>query len=123
VLLRMREAALHMIQMAKQRNCVVILCGADATDHAEEYLQHGADFVLLGEGEVTLGELLAKLTGRSGMAVEEILGLAYKIGQSCHSNPRRPDIRDLDALPFPLAIWWIWNATVRSGWTGTATFR
>ena len=32
-LLRMREAAFRMIDMAKSRGCTVILCGADATDH------------------------------------------------------------------------------------------
>lgn len=100
-LLRMREAALHMIQMARQRGCVVILCGADATDHAEEYLQRGADFVLLGEGEVTLGELMGQLTGRSEIAIDDILGLAYKSKERIQRTPRRPDIRNLDSLPFP----------------------
>jgi anaerobic magnesium-protoporphyrin IX monomethyl ester cyclase len=100
-LLRMREAARRMIEAARQRGCVVILCGADATDHAEDYLERGADYILLGEGEVTLGELLAKLTGRSDAALEDILGLAYKTDQGIHRNPRRPDIRDLDGLPFP----------------------
>src|SRR5688572_1658577 len=54
-LLRMRDAALAMIAMAKARGARVILCGADASDHAPTYLQAGADFVLLGEGEATLG--------------------------------------------------------------------
>jgi anaerobic magnesium-protoporphyrin IX monomethyl ester cyclase len=49
-LLRMREAAFTMIKMAKTRGCIVILCGADATDHYSEYLDQGADYVLLGEG-------------------------------------------------------------------------
>jgi anaerobic magnesium-protoporphyrin IX monomethyl ester cyclase len=40
-LLRMREAALTMIGMAKARGCSVILCGADATDHAGFYLSQG----------------------------------------------------------------------------------
>src|SRR5512147_908980 len=34
-LLRMREAAFKMITMAQARGCTVILCGADATDHAD----------------------------------------------------------------------------------------
>ena len=45
-LLAMREAAFAMIEMAKARGCTVILCGSDATDQAEAYLQAGADFVL-----------------------------------------------------------------------------
>ena len=48
-LLRMREAAFKMIHMAKSRGCVVILCGADATDHFKEYLERGADYCILGE--------------------------------------------------------------------------
>jgi anaerobic magnesium-protoporphyrin IX monomethyl ester cyclase len=113
-LLRMREAALRMIEMAKARGCTTILCGADATDHAEIYLARGVDFVLLGEGEETLIELLGKLTGRREIEFQDILGLAYLDrrpktvdGVTVHCppstvhNPRRPDIKNLDALPFP----------------------
>ncbi len=102
---RMREAALTMIDMAKARGCAVILCGADATDHADLYLQRGADYVILGEGEITLGELLDSLTGRSTQQLNTVLGLAYSNPSSFllppFSFPRRPDIRELDALPFP----------------------
>jgi anaerobic magnesium-protoporphyrin IX monomethyl ester cyclase len=114
----MREVAFKMIGMAKSRGCTVILCGADATDHAEMYLERGADFVLLGEGEKTLVELLGRLTGRSEAGFENILGLSYKPpiqklqspvenrkskieNRSIVLNPRRPDIKNLDALPFP----------------------
>src|SRR5262245_58962247 len=45
-LLRMREAAFTMIHMAKERGCIVIMCGADATDHFQDYLEQGADYVL-----------------------------------------------------------------------------
>jgi anaerobic magnesium-protoporphyrin IX monomethyl ester cyclase len=103
-LLRMREAARRMIALAKARGCTVILCGADATDHADDYVAHGADFVLIGEGEVTLGELLDRLTAQPepGAAVSrdawgDILGLAWPGGRT----PRRPDITRLDDLPFP----------------------
>ncbi len=115
-LLRMREAAFTMIGMAKSRGCVVILCGADATDHCVEYLEHGADYVLLGEGEGTLAELLDQLSAgeKRDVGISSILGLAYQDnGQhtkddlvvhrpsSIVQNPRRPDIKNLDALPFP----------------------
>jgi len=101
-LLRMREAAYKMIDIAKMCNCQVILCGADATDHAEEYLKKGADYVLLGEGEETLLELLDKLTGQNDVAFEKIPGLAYPSGNGNFiRNPRRPDIKDIDSLPFP----------------------
>lgn len=110
-LLRMREAAFVMIDMAKARGCTVILCGADATDHAGLYLTRGADFVLLGEGEETLVELLDVLAGKRDVPFEAIPGLAYKSEGAdsdlqrstshVHANPRRPDLTRLDDLPFP----------------------
>jgi anaerobic magnesium-protoporphyrin IX monomethyl ester cyclase len=95
-LLRMREAAYTMIQMAKGRGCTVILCGADATDHYAEYLEQGADYVLLGEGEETLAELLNQLSARSEAG--QVIGLASHY--TLHPS-RRPDITSLDSLPFP----------------------
>src|SRR5512140_733933 len=77
-LLRMREAAFKMIAMAKSRGCTVILCGADATDHYQTYLARGADYVLLGEGEETLVELLGQLSVRQEPNLKSILGLAYQ---------------------------------------------
>jgi anaerobic magnesium-protoporphyrin IX monomethyl ester cyclase len=101
-LLRMRAAAFDMLRAARERGCTVILCGADATDHAESYLEHGADYVLLGEGEETLGELLDQLTGAAEPRLDRVLGLAWteRDGRVVR-NARRPDIRDLDRLPFP----------------------
>jgi anaerobic magnesium-protoporphyrin IX monomethyl ester cyclase len=81
-LLRMRDAAFTMIEMARRRGCTVIVCGADATDHAERYLHAGAHYVLLGEGEETLCELLDALVGRDPKPLEEILGVAYLDGGS-----------------------------------------
>jgi len=95
---RMRAAAFTMIRMAKARGCAVILCGADASDHAALYLERGADFVLLGEGEETLGELVDSLTGRSAQPAHEIVGLT---SAATERATRRPDIKNLDALPFP----------------------
>jgi anaerobic magnesium-protoporphyrin IX monomethyl ester cyclase len=95
-LLRMREAAFTMIAMAKQRGCTVIMCGADATDHYAEYLDKGADYVLLGEGEETLAELLDHLS--AGKDAGQVIGLASRF--TLHPS-RRPDISNLDALPFP----------------------
>ncbi|MFQ5593403.1 MAG: B12-binding domain-containing radical SAM protein [Anaerolineae bacterium] len=121
-LLRMRQAAFTMSEMAKERGCTVILCGSDATDHAPEYFAHGADYVLIGEGEHTLGELIDHLAGQTDVPIESIKGLAfpnthqYPIPNTQYpiSNPQypipntqpvftpsRPLITDLDSLPFP----------------------
>jgi anaerobic magnesium-protoporphyrin IX monomethyl ester cyclase len=100
-LLRMRQAAFSMIEMARKRGCTVVAGGSDATDRAEEYMAHGAHFVLQGEGEHTLGELLDSLTEKSQAPIGSIIGLAYSEGDRAVRNPRRPDIRDVDSLPFP----------------------
>src|SRR5439155_8998867 len=57
-LLRMRQAAFTMLGMARARGCITVAAGSDATDHAAEYMAAGANYVLLGEGEETLTELL-----------------------------------------------------------------
>ena len=95
-LLRMREAAFKMIEMAKSRGCVIILCGADPTDHYGEYLEKGADYCLLGEGEETLLELLNQLS--AGKDANQVIGLTSS--KTIHPS-RRPDITNLDKLPFP----------------------
>jgi anaerobic magnesium-protoporphyrin IX monomethyl ester cyclase len=93
---RMREAAFTMIEMAKSHGCMVIMCGADATDHYREYLEKGVDYCLLGEGEETLLELLNQLS--AGKDAGQISGLVSS--KTLHPS-RRPDITDLDKLPFP----------------------
>ena len=65
-LLRMREAALTMIDAARERGITTIVAGADATDHPVTYLDRGAAVVVAGEGEVTLVELLDALTEGAG---------------------------------------------------------
>lgn len=101
-LLRMRQAALKMIEMAKARNCTVIVNGSDATDHLETFFDRGADYILIGEGEVTLGELIDSLEGIQPPDLGQIRGLAWrdKTG-STRRTPNRDFIRDLDRLPFP----------------------
>ncbi|MGI9147383.1 MAG: B12-binding domain-containing radical SAM protein [Chloroflexota bacterium] len=101
-LLRMREAAFSMIDMAHKRGCTVIVAGADVTDHTQAYLEAGVDYALIGEGEQTLGELVDHLLRRpEAVPLESILGLAFQRDGQLVVNSRRPDLKELDALPFP----------------------
>ncbi len=106
-LLRMRQAGYTMIDMARDRGVPVVVAGSDASDHSQAYLERGADYVLLGEGEETLAELLAALETDSVAQTRTIVGLAYARRDDrgrlagWESNGRRPDIKDLDRLPFP----------------------
>ena len=100
-LLRMREAALAMITAANEHNYTIIVGGADMTDHPDVYLNAGADYVLIGEGEETLGELIDVLSGKSVQKIEFIRSLAYLENGEVIKTLPRPVIRELDALPFP----------------------
>jgi anaerobic magnesium-protoporphyrin IX monomethyl ester cyclase len=60
-LTHMRELAWWMIDAARLCGATVIVHGSDASDHVEEYLQHGAKYVLVGEAERTLAELCRNL--------------------------------------------------------------
>jgi anaerobic magnesium-protoporphyrin IX monomethyl ester cyclase len=99
-LTNMREAAFKMIQFAKQRGCVVIVSSSDSTDQYEKYLQQGADYVLLGEAEITLLELTTAIN-RGGTDLMSIQGLAYKQNDAVIKTVKRSVIRELDELPFP----------------------
>ena len=100
-LLNMRNAAQRMIVAAKAQGCTVVACGADVSDHASLYLDAGADFAVTGEGEETVCELLERL--EAGEAdVSGVAGLIFKDETGALVDTgRRPNLRDLDALPMP----------------------
>lgn len=96
-LTKMREAAFKMIGYAKERGIDVIVASSDSTDHYEEYLAAGADEIVLGEGEITLLELVnAKKEGKD---TTEIAGIAFKKDGEVVKNPKRPILTELDSLP------------------------
>ncbi|HZT76969.1 MAG TPA: glycosyltransferase [Vicinamibacterales bacterium] len=101
-LLRMRQAALAMIEAARARGVRTIVAGSDATDHPATYLDAGALAVVAGEGEETLVELLDVLTGRRSGELQSVPGVCVR---DAHGHLRRSSsrdvIRDLDRLPFP----------------------
>ena len=74
-LTRMREVAWQMTASARAAGAIVIAHGSDATDQLEDYLRHGANFVLLGEAETTLSELCAALL--ASRDTSNISGLAW----------------------------------------------
>lgn len=54
------------------------------------------DFLIVGEGELTLGELVG-----GASAPRDIAGLAWRDGATIIVNPRRAPLPDLDAMPGP----------------------
>jgi anaerobic magnesium-protoporphyrin IX monomethyl ester cyclase len=99
-LTNMREAAFEMISKAKSNNCKIVVCSSDATDHYEKYLNAGADFIILGEGEITLKELVEKFKNKEDATV--IDGVVYVNHQGeIIKNPKRAVYKELDSFPIP----------------------
>lgn len=105
---RMRDAAFAMVGEARERGLPVIVAGHDAADAPEAYLRSGASFVILGEGELTLGELLGSFEKARGhvdevrdAAIAGIPGLAVLDHGFVRRTGSRKLLKDLDALPLP----------------------
>lgn len=99
-LTNMREAAFRMAEIAKEKNITVIMSSSDAADHYEKYLEHGVDFVVIGEGEITIQALITSLDEGS-KNLNEIDGLAYKLNDEIIRTSARQIVKDLDTFPLP----------------------
>jgi anaerobic magnesium-protoporphyrin IX monomethyl ester cyclase len=100
---RMREIAFGMIEGAKTFGATVVVNGSDASDHYTDYLHKGADYVLLGEAEWTLLDLVNALERRSHVSTVEIPGLAFRNPSDgiVVRTPSRTVMKSLDLLPVP----------------------
>jgi anaerobic magnesium-protoporphyrin IX monomethyl ester cyclase len=96
----MRDAAFKMIRFAKDLGCKVFVSSSDSTDRFEMYLTAGADFVLLGEAELSLLELTNALSN-GVLDFSAIEGLAFEHNNTVVKTKRRTVINALDSLPFP----------------------
>ncbi len=99
-LTNMREAAFVMQNIAKHYGCQVIITSSDAADNYEKYLNNGADFVIIGEAEYTLLELIKELN-EIKPHITKINGLVYLIDKEPHKNIKRTASKKLDELPLP----------------------
>ncbi len=97
---KMREAAFQLTKIGKEYGCTVIVSSSDSSDHYEKYLDKGADFVVIGEGEATFKELIRVLE-EENKNISEIKGIAFRSGEKIICTPKREILTDLDNLPFP----------------------
>ena len=95
----MREAAFKMAEESKKLGCTVIVSSSDAADHYEKYFNHHVDYIVRGEGEETLKELISTLEKNED--VSKVQGLAFKKKAHTKLTPSRSVIRNLDTLPLP----------------------
>lgn len=94
---------LRTIEIAKKVNPEIktVVGGQHFTALADESLKMypEIDFVIRGEGEVTLHELVKSLDENKPLM--DVKGLSFRNGTKIVHNPPRPFIENLDDLPFP----------------------
>lgn len=77
----------------------IILGGPDVTYNLENYLNAGADFLIIGEGEETTYELYNAIINNGDFS--NIPGIAYLENGIAVKTPERLKFRELDELPLP----------------------
>lgn len=87
---------------AKQAGWKTIVGGPEPGAYVDEYLEAGADVVVLGEGELTMEELLGTWRNGRDADLESIAGIAFRAADgSTRRTAPRAQIADLDAQPWP----------------------
>jgi anaerobic magnesium-protoporphyrin IX monomethyl ester cyclase len=98
------------------KQTTIILGGPDVRYNAEEYIHHGADMIVLGEGEETMKDLIHTLNTPFNPFLDKVAGIAFKnyFGKVVYTE-ERPKLKEIDQLPFPnrdridikkyLAVW------------------
>jgi anaerobic magnesium-protoporphyrin IX monomethyl ester cyclase len=101
-LTRMRELAWEMIETSRSYGAQVVVHGSDATDHALEFLRHGAYCVLEGEAEYSLLSVTQALLNRSSLAnIPGVLQLACRTGRETVEKCSLKAPRRASTLPLP----------------------
>ena len=97
-----KQNILKMMALCQAQNIRIIIGGPEPPHYAHEYLNQGADIVVIGEGELTLAEILPHLAQQGLQNLHKILGIAFldEAGQFIRT-PARPQIKDLSAQPWP----------------------
>jgi len=97
-----RGNVLEMLRFCEDQGCLVVIGGPDSANYPEEYLLHGADAIVIGEGELTLTELIPHLVRHGPKDMDHIDGIVFREvdDRFVYTDPR-PQIRDLDSQPFP----------------------
>jgi anaerobic magnesium-protoporphyrin IX monomethyl ester cyclase len=96
-----RTRTRNMLHIARSMGIPVVVGGPDASASYEQYLNWGATYAVIGEGEETSTELLQFVTKQSDIGIKDIRGLAYKNNGQIVKNGNRPLIQNLDHIPFP----------------------
>jgi anaerobic magnesium-protoporphyrin IX monomethyl ester cyclase len=97
-----RRSVLEIMRAARQYRWTVVLGGPESANYTTEYLGSGADVIVVGEGEITLAELLTALPTTGPHRLHTVSGIAFRDETGVLvSTGERPRVPDLDSLPWP----------------------
>jgi anaerobic magnesium-protoporphyrin IX monomethyl ester cyclase len=97
-----RPNVVEILGVAKEAGWRTIVGGPEPGAYVQEYLAAGANVVVVGEGEVTLEELVPALQSKAFDNLRQIEGIAFLApdGSLVRTKPRQ-QIKDIDAQPWP----------------------
>ena len=97
-----RSNVVEILGVAKELGWQTLVGGPEPGAYVNEYLSAGADVVVIGEGELTLEELVPALQSHRLEKLHQIDGIAFKgqDGEVVRTKPRE-QIKDIDAQPWP----------------------
>lgn len=82
--------------------CKIAMMGTHATALPTDILakEEAIDFVMIGEADFTARELVRHLRGDGPKNPSEILGIAYRDGETIKRNVDRPKVENIDEIPW-----------------------
>jgi len=97
-----RTNVVEILRVAKEAGWQTVVGGPEPGAYINEYLAAGADVVVVGEGELTLEELVPSLHSHHPDKLDQIDGIAFLApdGSVVRTKPRQ-QIKDIDAQPWP----------------------
>jgi anaerobic magnesium-protoporphyrin IX monomethyl ester cyclase len=97
-----RPNVIEILRVAKAAGWQTVVGGPEPGAYIDEYLEAGADIVVIGEGEITLEELVPVLKSRSVEILQNVKGIAFRASDGTVTRtPPRDQIRDIDTQPWP----------------------
>ncbi len=101
-LTRMRELAFDMVSEARKAGARIIVHGSDATDRAIDYLRQGCEFVLIGEPEHSLLQLIKEIRdGGNALHVPGVATMQREGSKEVFQRQRPASPRQFAGFPLP----------------------
>ncbi len=95
-----KPVTLLLLQFLKQNTqAIAIAGGPDVTYNKENYLKHGFDYLVVGEGEETAFDLIKSL--ETGSEKHDISGLAFLENGKLITTLARTKIKEMDSIGLP----------------------